>query len=124
MLARSHQTITIEEMLSNGQSQTSIARQMGITRQRVGKIAKRLTSCTQPVAGGGLRGGPSGIVAPVKSLTLQLTPAVFAALVEACQVSNHKDPEEQITITDYVEQVLINNLVEMGLMRKHRKHTK
>jgi hypothetical protein len=56
----------------------------------------------------------------MKSLTINLTPAVYDALVEACGVANRKTPEEPITILEYVEELVSNRMVELGLLRKKR----
>ena len=58
----------------------------------------------------------------MKSLTIYLTPSVHDALVEACAVANRQSPDgEQITIQEYVEECVINRVVELGLLRK-KKH--
>lgn len=60
-------------------------------------------------------------ISPMKSLTIHLTPAVHDALVEACQVTNRQSPEEPITITEYIEECVINRLAELGLLRKNKR---
>jgi hypothetical protein len=120
---RNPQTLLVESLLRDGMSLSTIARQVGISKQRVHQISTRVRQDRQALDGGGLQGvNPVISHLPMKSLTIRFTPAVYDALVEACQIVNRKDTEEQITIQDYVEQCTINNLVELGLMRKHRKH--
>jgi hypothetical protein len=51
MNTRTTQTITIEAMLKNGQqSQLAIARVMGLSKQRVGQIKKRIGTDVRRVA--------------------------------------------------------------------------
>lgn len=110
-------------MLQAGESASSIARSVGVSRPRIQYVKKRMLRGLQcnPVTGEGLQGSGLLLSKSMKQLTIRFTPAVYDALVEACTIANRQDPEEQITISDYVEQVTINNLVEMGLVRKHKR---
>src|SRR5215471_611070 len=121
MQPRSQQTLTIEAMLKEGKNLSDIARQMGVSRQRIQSIKQRvsqqLVTSTEPVSGGGEL--VSGL--PFKSLTIHVTPAVHDAIVEACEVANRKSPEEQITISEYVEECVINRVVELGLLRRNKR---
>ena len=66
-----------------------------------------------------LQGGSSRIVGSVlKTLQVRLTPTVFAALTEACSVANTLDTDDPLTVEDYVNQLIINRVVELGLLRK------
>jgi hypothetical protein len=118
LLARNQQTLTIEAMLKKGQSISSIARQVGVSRQRVQNINRRLlrdyeVATATPVE------SPSG--SPMKSLSINLTPAVHDALVEACAVANRRAPEESITLQEYVEECVITRVVELGLLRRKKR---
>lgn len=55
---------------------------------------------------------------PMKSFTLHLTPTVHDGLVEACAIINRQSPEDPITIAEYTEELIINKVVELGLLRK------
>src|SRR5260370_838295 len=104
MTARNQRTLTIQAMLKEGQSISSIARTMGVSRSRVQQINRRLLAdyeaviATSEPQGATSEPGFSG--SPMKSLTINLTPAVHDALVEACAVANRKAPEEPITILE------------------------
>ena len=41
--------------------------------------------------------------------------------VEACAVANRKSPDEPITIVEYIEELIINRVVELGLLRKNKR---
>lgn len=124
---KSQQTVDIELMLQDGHSVTEIARWANISQQRVSYIKRRLLNNTTPTtpvvttppAPSEL--APATVVSVLKPLTLQLTPSVFDALTEACAITNRKDPDESITIQEYVEQLIINRVVELGLLRRKRK---
>jgi hypothetical protein len=123
MQTRSETSITIEGMLQAGESVSAIARAMGVSRTRVQQINKRMQAegCkgVQDLAGVGLQGTTSRNLANVlKTLTIRLTPAVFAALTEACVITNSRDPEDPLTVEDYVNQLIINRVVDLGLLRK------
>jgi hypothetical protein len=122
---RSTSTLTIEELLKHGESVSSIARTTGLTRQWVIHIKKRLlregvlhVSVTPPVTP---FAGSLVSDSHMKSLTLRLTSPVFDALAEACAIANRKDPEESITLEDYVGELVINRVVELGLLRKNKR---
>ena len=117
MLSRSQRTLTIEAMLKEGQSVSSIAREFGVTRQRVQSIKARL------LQGGyeAVTGTPAGSASPLKVFTISLTLPVHDAVVEACAVTNRKSPEEPITITEYVEECVITRVVELGLLRRKKR---
>jgi len=132
MLARSQKTLAIEAMVKEGQSISSIARQMGVDRAWVQQVKRRLLGdyelATQinrrllsnyEVASPAETPSPSG--SPMKALTICLTPAVHDALVEACEVANRQTPEEPITINEYVEECIINRVVELGLLRRNKR---
>jgi hypothetical protein len=58
----------------------------------------------------------------MKALTINITPAVHDALVQACAVANRKAPDgEAITILEYVEECIICNVVELGLLRRNKR---
>ncbi len=121
MMVRSQQTLTIEAMLKDGQTISSIARQVGVSRARVQQIKRRvckeLINSTEPVSAGGELVSSS----PFKPITISLTPAVHDALVEACAVTNRQSPEEPITIQEYVEECVINRVVELGLLGRNKR---
>lgn len=124
MHSRSTQTLTIEAMLKAGQSPSAVAREMGVSRQRIHSIKQRLcqqlVNSTEPVSGSGeLSNG-----LPFKSLTIRITPAVHDALVEACEVTNRGCPEEPVTLAEYVEECVINRVAELGLLRKNKHSEK
>jgi hypothetical protein len=62
-------------------------------------------------------GGELTSHSPMKSFTLNLTTAVHDALVEACAIVNRNSPEDPITIAEFTEELIINRVVEMGLLR-------
>lgn len=124
--AKSQQTIDIELMLLEKHSVSAIARWAGVSQQRVSYIKKRMGEVTTPTTPvvttpHQVITEPSCNVALVKSLTVTLTPSVYDALVEACGVANRQDPDEPITMSDYVEELIINRVVELGLLRKYKK---
>lgn len=106
-------------------SVSEIARIHNVSRVRVRQIRNRLVT-TSPLVEGGTSTPTQEIPATqlqslgMKTLNLHLTPAVFAALTEACQLTNHNS-DEPITVTDYVEECLITRLSELGLIRRKRK---
>jgi hypothetical protein len=57
----------------------------------------------------------------MKHLTIRFTPAVFDALTEACAITNRQDPTDTITVEDYVNELVINRVVELGLLRKNKR---
>jgi hypothetical protein len=57
----------------------------------------------------------------MKTITINLTPPVYDALTEACGVANRQSPEEPITILEYVEECVINRVVELGLLRRKKR---
>ena len=121
MMVRSQQTLTIEAMLKDGKTISSIARSVGVSRARVQQIKRRVceqfVNSTEPVSAGGELVSSS----PFKPLTISLTPAVHDALVAACEVANRNSPEETITIQEYVEECVINRVAELGLLRRNKK---
>lgn len=110
-----------------GHNLSSIAREVGVSRQRVQAVNRRLfhdyslvtatvalqppqTSCT-----------PVSVIAshsPMKHFTVNLTTAVHDALVEACALTNRQSPADPINIAEYTEELIINKVVELGLLRK------
>ena len=113
-MTRSPQTRSIETMLKKGKSISSIAREFGVSRQRVQTVNKRLMGDYESVL------APPKPASSIKTLTINLTPAVLAAVVEACAVVNRKS-EEPITIVEYIEELVIAQVVEMGLLRKNKR---
>ncbi len=123
---KTQRTIDIEAMLREGHSVATIARWAGVSQQRVSYIKKRLfnTTPTTPVVTtpAPVSEAQSCIVASVlKPITLHLTPSVFDALTEACAVVNRQDPDDPVTLADYVEELVINRVVELGLLRKTKR---
>ena len=67
---------------------------------------------------------PANVVpftSPMQTLTIHLTNAVHDALVAACTFVNRQSPEDPITIAEFTEELIINKVVEMGLLRKKGK---
>lgn len=63
---------------------------------------------------------PAASVVPshsMKSFTVNLTTAVHDALVEACGIANRRSPDGPITLAEYTEELIINRVVELGLLR-------
>lgn len=126
MQAKSQQTVDIELMLQDGHPVSTIARWAGVSQQRVSYIKRRLylqaTTPTTPVVTTPVphESQEPCNVALVKSLTLRLTPSVFDALTEACAITNRKDPDDPITVEDYINELIINRVVELGLLRKYK----
>jgi hypothetical protein len=128
---RTHNTLKIEALIKTGASVSSISREAGVSRQRVQHIKKRLLGqwvsgvqvAVQPpeeVAGVDLAIHSSGMATP-KALTLHLMPAVYDALTEACAISNRQNPDDTISITEYIEELVINRVVELGLLKRHKR---
>jgi len=121
-LGRSSTTVAIEQRLKAGESLSSIARSVGVSRQRVHSIKVRLcqqlVNMTEPID---TQAGVLVSHLPMKSLTIQFTPAIHDALVEACAIVNRRDPEEPITIQEYIEELAINRVVELGLLRRNKR---
>jgi hypothetical protein len=126
MMTRGQRTLEIERMLKGSNRNISaIARQMGVTRQRVRQIEKRLLGDYEKVVTESVSGDCEHISnSPMKALTINLTPSVHDALVEACAVANRKAPEEPVTILEYVEECIICHVVELGLLRKNNRRMK
>jgi hypothetical protein len=70
------------------------------------------------------------MVENMKSLTLRLTPAVHSALTEAILLCNRAEKEacvaekvryEFITQEDYIEELVMVRLAELGLLRQYSK---
>ena len=121
-MSRSQQTLTIEKLLKEANPNISaIARQMGVSRGWVQEINRRLLSDFETVAEPANVDGKQVSNSNMKSLSIHLTPAVFDALVEACAVANRRAPEEPITITEYVEELVISRVVELGLLRRNKR---
>jgi hypothetical protein len=57
----------------------------------------------------------------MRHITVKLTSPMYDALVEACSITNRKDPDDAITVEDYAEECIVTRLVELGLVRKYRK---
>lgn len=118
--SRSPRTLLIEEMLRDGVCPISeIARIHQVSRRRVQLINNRLKapaiSHASPLSHltGALHS--SGM----KTLNLHLTPAIYAALVEATSVSN-TGSDEPNTIEDYAGDVIMTHLQGLGLIRRKR----
>lgn len=58
---------------------------------------------------------------PMKSFTVNLTTPVHDALVEACAVVNRNSDEGPITLGEYTEEIIINTVMAMGLLRSKGK---
>jgi hypothetical protein len=93
----------------------------------VQQIKRRLTSDyslvtdTPSMIDGAATSTPVSVIAshsPMKHFTVNLTSAVHDALVEACAITNRQSPEDPITIAEYTEDLIINRVVELGLLRK------
>jgi hypothetical protein len=121
MQSRSQQTLSIETRLKAGESLSSIARNVGVSRSRVQHISRRLLRDYESVTDAANGSGEQVSNSHMKSLTINLTPAVYDALVEACEVTNRKFPEEPITILEYVEECVINRVVDLGLLRRKKQ---
>lgn len=130
MQVRSDKTLLIEAMIREGTPVSSIAREIGVSRGRVQQIKRRMSGDYSLVtdtpsmiegSGGSTFAGLVSSASPMKSLTVHFTPAVHDALVEACAITNRQSPEEPITIADYVEELVINRVVELGLLRKNKR---
>lgn len=127
--SKSKNTLHIEQMLKDGHSAHSIAQEVGISHQRVYQIKKRLAN--QYVAGvqlavqeGQTTCTPSNALLSdsfMKSLNIRVTTPVFDALTEACAIANRKEPDEAITVEEYVEECVTTRLVELGLLRKNKR---
>jgi hypothetical protein len=123
---KAQQTVDIELMLQAGHPVTRIAQWAGVSQQRVSYIKKRLSQplttpvVTTPEAQPEV--APCNVASVLKPITLHLTPSVFDALTEACSISNRRNPEDLITIQDYIEELIINRVAELGLLRKTRKN--
>ena len=115
MQSRSQQTLTIEAMLKEGHTASAIAREVGVSRPRVQQIKRRLKEDHESVT------APAEPASTMKALTIHFTPAVHDALAEACAIANRQSPEEPITITEYIEELVINRVVELGLLRKNKR---
>jgi hypothetical protein len=120
---KSAKTIDIELLIKEGRSVSAIARWAGVSRQRVQNIKCRMNrpqpteaeSASQPVE------QPPSPPAPfIKTITLHITPSVLVALTEACALTNHENPDENVTVEDYAEECVINRLIELRLLRKNK----
>ena len=131
MSKRTHNTLKIEALIKTGASVSSISREAGVSRQRVQHIKRRLLNqwvsgvqvAVQPpdgVAGSVPTTHSSGMASP-KAITLHLTSPVYDALTEACAISNRQNPEDTISITEYIEELVINRVVELGLLKRHKR---
>lgn len=131
MSSRNPNTLKIEALIKSGASVSSISREAGVSRQRVQHIKKRLLGqwvsgvqvAVQPADGvaGIDRPLHSSGMASLKALTLHLTAPVHDALTEACAISNRQNPDDTITLTEYVEELVINRVVELGLLKRHKR---
>ena len=131
MSKRTHSTLKIEALIKTGASVSSISREAGVSRQRVQHIKKRLlgqwvSGVQVAVQPGEEVASPDGHVlssgmASLKALTLHLTTPVHDALTEACDISNRQNPEDTISLTEYVEELVINRVVELGLLKRHKR---
>ena len=132
MSKRTHNTLKIEALIKTGASVSSISREAGVSRQRVQQIKRRLLNqwvsgvqvAVQPPDGvAGVEGAiPSQLhMASPKAITLHLTSPVYDALTEACAISNRQNPEDTISITEYIEELVINRVVELGLLKRHKR---
>jgi hypothetical protein len=126
-MARSSKTKDIEARLKAGHALSSIARDIGVSRQRVQAVNRRmqvdysLVTATVAVQPPQTSCTPASVIAshlPMKSFTVILTTPVYDALVEACAITNRQSPQDPITIAEYTEQLIINKVVELGLLRK------
>lgn len=121
-LERSTRTLAIEKLLKQGHAVSTIARDLGVSRQRVHsikvRVCQQLVNMTEPID---TQAGALVSHLPMKSLTIHFTPAVFDALVEACEIVNRRSPEESITIQEYLEELAINRVVELGLLRRNKR---
>lgn len=106
-----------------------------MSRKWVRKIRERLetdyqlVSGTSPMGQGATSPTPDGLVsssgmASPKALTLHLTSPVYDALTEACAITNRQNPEDTISLTEYVEELVINRVVELGLLKRHKRNDK
>lgn len=124
--SRSSQTLSIESMLLDGvMSVSEIARQHNVSRVRVRQIRTRLVTPSPLVEGGTSTPTPATsqtplLLAGMKTLNLHLTPAIFAALIEACAASN-LGSDEPNTIEEYTGDVLITHLQALGLIRQKKR---
>lgn len=122
MQSRSDTTLSIEARLKAGERVSAIARDLGISRQRVHsikvRVCQQLVNMTEPID---TEAGALISHLPMKSLTIHFTPAVHDALVAACEITNRQSPDEPITIQEYVEEIAINRVVELGLLRKNKR---
>ena len=117
---RSPQTLSIEGMLHDGlRSISEIARIHQVSRARVQYVKKRLQPPATPVAPKQLHPGAPLQLAGMKTLNLHLTPAIYAALIEACAASN-LGSDEPNTIEDYVSDVVMTHLQGLGLIRRKK----
>lgn len=120
--SRSAQTLSIESMLLDGvMSLSEIARIHQVTRGRVQFIKRRMIPPATPVAGPGSTLDTPLQSSGMKTLNLHLTPAIYAALIEACAASNIGTDDEPNTIEDYAGEVLMTHLQGLGLIRRKRK---
>lgn len=125
---KSEQTDTIERLLRDGKhSLSTIARSMGVSQPRISQIKKRMvledhkTISPQPIRSQAQEKVDACIVDSMKALTIRFTPSVFDALVEACAVTNRANPDDTITLEDFIEECATVRVVEMGLLRRRKK---
>jgi len=127
---RSSKTVQIEARLKAGESLSSIARDLGVSRGRVQQVKRRLlgdyslvTDTPIMIEGAATITPVNGLVShsPMKSFTVNLTTAVHDALAEACAIANRQSTEGPITIAEYTEELIINRVVELGLLRSRKK---
>lgn len=126
--AKSEQTDTIERLLIDGKhSLQSIASVIGVSRPRVSQIKKRMLEegrkavSPQTVRSRTQEKLESVMLDSMKALTIRFTPAVFDALAEACAISNRQNPDDTITIEDFIEECAVVKVVELGLLKQRRK---
>lgn len=125
---KSEQTDTIERLLRDGKhSLSTIARSMGVSQPRISQIKKRMvledhkTISPQPIRSQAQEKVDACIVDSMKALTIRFTPSVFDAFVEACAVTNRANPDDTITLEDFIEECATVRVVEMGLLRRRKK---
>jgi hypothetical protein len=132
---KSQQTIAIERMVREGlHSLSSIARSAGVSQQRVSYIKKRMReakqSVEQPVVWPVVESKQPAPRPLLNTITLQLSPAVYDALSNVLLSVNRQTKQEAIeqgtefqptTVEEYIEECLMVNLAERGLLKVKMK---
>lgn len=105
---------------------SEIARTHQVSRVRVRQIRSRMLFTSSPLEAPGtstptLTASAVPLqLAGMKTLNLHLTPAIYAALIEACAASNIGSDEPN-TIEDYVSDVVMTHLQGLGLIRRKKR---